>query len=139
LESLVDGPLPSNVRDAVSGWARTAWWVDADGNGTYLTGEKEVLERLENMEGVEELFRSEPPRFVPEVPREDADRWLEERGVRVAAEERDPRGEFGRSAREEYGRALEAWKRRLDHGGEGTPHGSYWDDVVPVQPLPEAG
>lgn len=139
LESLVDGTLPSNVREAVAGWARTAWWVDGDGDGPYLTGEKEVLDRLGDLDGMVELFQAELPRFVPQVPRADADRWLEEHGVRVAAEERDPPGEYGRSAREEYARALEAWKRRLDHGGEGTPHGSYWDDVVPVQPLTEAG
>jgi len=139
LESLVDGTLPANVKEAVAGWARTAWWVEADGNGSYLTGEQEVLRKLVSTDGVEELFREESERLVPEVPREEADRWLEERGVRVVAEERDPPGEFGRSTSVEYGRAIEAWKRRLDHGGEGTPHGSYWDDVVPVQPLGETG
>jgi hypothetical protein len=70
----------------------------------------------------------------PVTSREDASRWLEERGFRVVEEDRDPPGEFGRSAREEYARALDAWRRRVEHGGEGTPHGSYWDDVVPVEP-----
>jgi len=139
LDSVVEGTVPSNVREAVSGWARTAWWVDGDGAGPYLAAEERLFQSLQGLEGIGERFAVDPPRLVPSVSREDAARWLEERGVRVVPEDRDPPGEFGRSPREVYARALEAWKRRLEHSGEGTPHGSYWDDVVPVQPLPEQG
>jgi len=73
------------------------------------------------------------------VPRPDAARWLEERGIRVVEEDRDPPGELGRSAAEQYHKILDAWQRRMEHGGEGTPAGSYWDDVVPVEPFTETG
>lgn len=139
LEGIVDGSLPSNVREAVSGWARTTWWVDVDGDGSYLTGEPRVMQRLREIEGVEELFVIENGRLIPSVQRERADHWLEENGVRVVPEDRDPPGEFGRSPTRVYAKVIDAWRRRLDHSGEGTPHGSYWDDVVPVEPLPEAG
>jgi hypothetical protein len=55
--------------------------------------------------------------------------------VRVAGEDRDPPGEVGRSTLGEYAHALEAWRRRLDQSGSGTPPGSYWADVVPVEPF----
>jgi len=55
----------------------------------------------------------------------------------VVGEDQDPPSELGPGAREVYEKALEAWNRRVEHGGEGTPVGSYWDDVVPVE-LPES-
>jgi hypothetical protein len=131
--------VPPNVREAVAGWANTAWWVDGDGAGPYLAAEPRLFAALRALDGVEETFRVEEPRLLPTVERAAAARWLEEHGVRVVPEDRDPPGEYGRSPRDVYGRVLEAWQRRLDHSGQGTPHGSYWDDVVPVQPLPEQG
>jgi hypothetical protein len=134
LDAVVQGELPSNVRDAVTGWATTAWWVDADGDGTLLHAERSLLETIAAADGPGSRFERVNSSLRPVGSREDAARWLEERGFRVVAEDRDPPGEFGRSARVEYERALEAWRRRVEHGGEGTPHGSYWDDVVPVEP-----
>lgn len=139
LEAVVDGTIPPNVREAVAGWAETSWWVDADGDGMYLAAERTVRDRLLAKEGMEEVFRVEEGRLVPLVERKTASHWLEEHGIRVVAEDRDPPGEFGRSAAREYRRVIEAWRRRLDHSGEGTPHGSYWENVVPVEPLPQAG
>lgn len=140
LERVVDGTLPPNVRDAVSGWAETAWWVDGDGNGNgkggYLAAEPGLLQTLTQTEGVEEVFTRKEDRLLPTVQREAAARWLEERGIRVVPEPCDAPGEFGRSPREVYARVLDAWRRRLESSGQGTPHGSYWDDVVPVEPLP---
>jgi hypothetical protein len=138
LDRLVEGMLPSNVRDAVAGWASTTWWVEADGKGTVLRAEESRFDSILRMEGVEEVFERDNHSLFPLVSRKEAAHWLEERGVRVVEEDCDPPGEFGRSAREEYDRALEAWNRRLEHGGEGTPAGSFWDDPVPVEPLPEA-
>jgi hypothetical protein len=135
LDDLVDEALPPNVREAVSGWAETAWWVDADGQGTYLRAEDGLLDVIAATEGVEERFRRDDHCLHPLVPREEAARWLEERGIRVVEEDVDPPGELGRSVREVYRRGIEAWQRRLEHGGEGTPTGSYWDDVVPVEPF----
>jgi hypothetical protein len=134
LDAVVQRELPSNVRDAVTGWANTAWWVDADGDGTLLHAERSLLETIAAADGPGSRFERVNSSLRPIGNREDAARWLEEQGFRVVAEDRDPPGEFGRSARVEYERALEAWRRRVEHGGEGTPHGSYWDDVVPVEP-----
>jgi hypothetical protein len=138
LDSLVEGELPSNVRDAVRGWGQTAWWVDADGDGTFLRAEKTLFETIAAADGFDERFERENSWLRPVTNRAAAERWLEEQGFRVAGEDSDPPGEFGRSVRGEYARALEAWQRRVEHGGEGTPPGSYWDDVVPVEPLPES-
>lgn len=137
LDDLVDGELPSNVREAVLGWAETAWWVEADGQGPMLRAEAGLFRALAGTDGREEYFDVEADALRPLVPREQAERWLEERGIRVVEEDRDPPGELGRSVREVYARAVEAWHRRLEHGGEGTPTGSYWDDVVPVEPYGE--
>jgi len=135
LDRLMEGRIPPNVREAVASWAGTAWWVDGNGSGVWLRAERRLLEALRSREDVAEIFEPVDGMLRPLVPRPDADRWLEERGVRVAGEDRDPPGEFGRSSRGEYERALEAWKRRLDHSGTGTPAGSYWSDVVPVEPF----
>ncbi|NNE42888.1 MAG: hypothetical protein HKN12_01655 [Gemmatimonadetes bacterium] len=137
LDDLVDGELPPNVREAVNGWAETAWWVAADGNGALLQAETGLFRTLVTVDGLEEHFEVAEDALRPRVPRHDAERWLEERGIRVVEEDRDPPGELGRSVREVYTRAVEAWHRRLEHGGEGTPVGSYWDDVVPVEPFSE--
>jgi hypothetical protein len=138
LDRLVEERIPPNVRQAVQGWAGTAWWVEADGDGSYLKAETGVMERLRSEEGAEEVFADDGGWLKPAVPREKADRWLEERGFRVAPEDRDPPRGLGETARENYRRALESWQRRLDHSGQGTPQGSYWENVVPVEPLPEA-
>jgi hypothetical protein len=139
LEDLIEGTLPPNVREAVGGWAQTAWWVEANGQGAYLCAEPNLLQNLLELKGVEERFRAEESRLCPLVARSDAERWLEEQGIRVVAENRDVTAEFGNSAHATYARAVEAWKRRMDQGGQGTPAGSYWDDVVPVEPLPQSG
>jgi hypothetical protein len=139
LDGLVDGALPSNVREAVAGWAETAWWVDADGQGAYLRAEPGLFRQLAESEGIEERFEVRGDALRPRVTRPEAARWLEERGIRVVEEDRDPPGELGRSASDQYRKVLEAWQRRLEHGGEGTPAGSYWDDVVPVEPFTEEG
>ena len=89
-------------------------------------------------DGIEERFEHEGSRLRPLISRKEAARWLEEQGIRVVGEDRDPPGEIGRSTVERYMRAVDAWKRRIEHGGEGTPAGSYWDDVVPVEPSPES-
>ncbi len=135
----VDGPVPPNVREAVSHWAETCWWVDADGDGRYLAAEPTVRTRLLGWEGAEEVFGEKDDRLFPRVDAKAAAHWLEEHGFRVVDEDRDPPGEFGRSAGREYRRVIEAWQRRLEHSGEGTPQGSYWENVVPVEPLPQAG
>jgi len=137
LEQLAQGQPPANVREAVSGWAGTAWWVEADGEGDRLKAERGIMERIRAEEGSEELFVARNGSLRPVGTREEAARWLEERGFRVAPEERDPPREFGTSARDEYARAIEAWQRRLEHSGEGTPQGSYWENVVPVEPPPD--
>jgi hypothetical protein len=137
LEQLVQGQPPANVREAVSGWAGTAWWVEADGEGSCLKAERGILERIRSEDGADQLFVARNGSLRPVVAREDAALWLEERGFRVSPEERDPPREFGTKARDEYARALDAWKRRLEHSGEGTPQGSYWENVVPVQPPPD--
>lgn len=134
LDALIEGDLPSNVREAVAGWAETAWWVDADGQGAYLRAERGLHETLLRMDGLENLFEIDDHSFRPIISRSGASRWLEERGVRVVEEDRDPPGELGRSAQKVYGKMIEAWQRRLDQGRAGTPVGSYWDDVVPVEP-----
>ena len=85
---------------------------------------------------LDEVFASENGALRPLKGRKDADRWLEERGIRVADEERDPPSDFRESAQARYQKSIEAWKRRQEHRGEGTPQGSYWENVVPVEPLP---
>jgi len=139
LDDLVEGALPSNVREAVAGWAETAWWVDADGQGEYLRAEPGLFRELTEADGIADRFEARGDALRPLVPRPDAARWLEERGIRVVEEDRDPPGELGRSAAEQYHKILDAWQRRMEHGGEGTPAGSYWDDVVPVEPFTETG
>lgn len=134
LEQLMDGDVPSNVREAAHGWATTAWWIDR--NGGELCAEESVLERIRGEENVDEVFSTENGALRPRKGRQDADRWLEERGIRVADEERDPPSDFRESARARYQKSIEAWKRRQEHRGEGTPQGSYWENVVPVEPLP---
>ena len=135
VERVVEGRVPPNVREAVLAWGTTAWWVDANGSGPWLRAETRLLAALRAREGVDEVFHSVDGMLQPRVPRAEAERWLEERGVRVSGEDRDPPGELGRSTRGEYARALDAWKRRLDQSGAGTPQGSYWADVVPVEPF----
>ncbi len=137
LEGLVEGRLPSNVREAVRGWAGTAWWVDLDGNGAVLRAEPGIVGAIRGVEGIEEVFEDRDREFLPIVERRLAENWLVEHGIRVVEEDRDPPGEFGRSTVDEYARALEAWQRRLDLGSDG-PSGTFWDDVVPVEPLPES-
>ncbi|MGQ0723199.1 MAG: hypothetical protein ACT4PE_16745 [Candidatus Eiseniibacteriota bacterium] len=134
LDELVNGELPTNVREAVAGWAETAWWVDADGHGQFLCAEPGLFDRIVRIDGLTERFEVRGRALRAVVNRDAAARWLEERGIRVVEEVCDPPGELGRSARVTYLRAIEAWQRRLDHGGAGTPIGSYWDDVVPVEP-----
>ncbi len=137
LDRTVEGQVPSNVRDAVAGWAGTAWWVEADGNGAALHAEPSLGITLHESDGIEEVFESDNGVLRPIVPREEAAHWLVERGIRVMDDNRDPPGEFGRSTQDDYGRAIDAWHRRLDHGAA-APHGSFWEDVVPVEPLPES-
>jgi hypothetical protein len=137
LEQLVDESLPSNVREAVQGWSGTAWWVDVDTDEHYLRGERTVMARIREVDAENELFAVENGALRPTVSREEADRWLEERGIRVAEGDHDPPRGFGESARNEYGRSIDAWQRRLEHSGESTPQGSYWENVVPVEPPPE--
>ncbi|MCA9752908.1 MAG: hypothetical protein KC591_12005 [Gemmatimonadetes bacterium] len=137
LENVVQGSVPANVREAVVGWACTAWWMDGDGDGFRLAAERSVRDRIAGAEGVDEVFAADGAGLRPLVPRAQADRWLEERGIRVSVEERDPPHELGEKARHEYARALEAWARRAEHSGEGTPQGSYWENAAPVAPLPE--
>ena len=139
LDGLVEGKVPPNVREAVSSWAGTAWWVEANGSGSWLRAERGLLETLKSREDVTTVFEPVDGMLRPIVPRSDADRWLEERGVRVAGEDRDPPGEVGRSTLGDYATALEAWRRRLDQSGAGTPPGSYWADVVPVEPYDGRG
>ncbi len=136
LERIVEGRVPPNVREALVSWSDTAWWVDANGDGPCLRAERRLLAALRAREGIEDVFESVDGMLRLRVPRADAARWLEERGVRVAGEDRDPPGELGRSVQGQYARAVEAWKRRLEHRGAGTPAGSYWSDVVPVEPMP---
>jgi len=138
LDAAVEGELPPNVRAAVQGWAGTAWWVDADGDGVLLRAERTLLETIAAKDGAERFERVDSS-LRPMGSRADASVWLEEQGFRVVAEDRDPPGEFGRSARDEYARVVEAWRRRVENGGGGTPPGSYWDDVVPVEPPSENG
>jgi hypothetical protein len=135
VERVVEGRVPPSVREAVLSWGATAWWVDANGSGPFLQAERRLLESLVARAGIDEIFEPADGLLRLRVPRADAERWLEERGVRVAGEDVDAPGEFGRSTRGEYARALEAWRRRLDHSGSGTPAGSYWTDVVPVEPF----
>ena len=135
VERVAEGRVPPNVREAVLTWGATAWWVDANGNGSHLLAERGLLRSLASREDLVDTFEPRNGALVPLVPRPDADRWLEERGIRVAGEDRDPPGELGRSTQSDYGRALEAWRRRLDQSGAGTPSGSYWTDVVPVEPF----
>jgi hypothetical protein len=137
LHELVRGDLPANVREAATNWAETAWWVEGDGKGVHLRAEDGLLERLTGMAGVEERFERVDHCLKPVIPRSDAARWLEERGIRVLDEDSDPPGELGRDPHAVYAGMIEAWQRRLEHGGEGTPAGSYWDDVVPVEPFLE--
>jgi hypothetical protein len=138
LEGAIEGAIPPNVRDAVQGWAITAWWIDADHQGSYLRAERSLFESIQGLEGADEHLQRVDGHLRPLQSREAASRWLEEHGIRVVEDDRDPPGELGRSTRDDYGRAVEAWQRRVEHGGEGTPAGSYWDDVVPVEPLPES-
>jgi hypothetical protein len=138
LEELVEGALPSNVRGAVSGWARTVWWVGANGKGTFLHGETALLDAILGLEGGPGRWMRENSGLRPLVPRQDAEQWLEEHGIRVVGEAREAAIDASGS-RETYARVVDAWKRRLDQGGQGTPAGSTWDDVVPVEPLPQAG
>ncbi len=138
LDALVTGTVPPNVRDAVAGWASTAWWVSLDADKFLLQAEAELLQRITAMDGLEDLFVLEDHALRPLVPREKASRWLEERGIRVVADDVDPPDELGPGGREAYRKALEAWERRIQQGGEGPPSGSTWDDVIPVEPLPEA-
>jgi hypothetical protein len=134
LDQLFDGDLPGNVREAVASWAETAWWIDADGHGQFLRAESGLFDRIVRIDGLAERFEIHQGALRAVVHRDAAARWLEERGIRVVEEICDPPGELGRSTREVYLRAIEAWQRRVEHGGEGTPIGSYWDDVVPVEP-----
>lgn len=135
VERVADGRVPPNVREAVLTWGTTAWWVDANGNGSQLMAEPTLLRALVAREDLADIFEPGNGSLKPLVSRADADRWLEERGIRVAGEDRDPPGELGRSTRGEYGRALDSWRRRMDQSGAGTPSGSYWTDVVPVEPF----
>ena len=124
---------------AVAGWSETAWWVGANGDEPMLRAEKGLFESIQGLDGFEERLEAENSWLRPIIPRHDVARWLEEQGIRVVVDDRDSPGEFGRAVQEEYVRVVEAWKRRLGHGGEGTPTGSYWADVVPVDPFPESG
>ncbi len=135
VERVAEGRVPPNVREAVLTWGTTAWWVDANGNGSQLMAEPALLRALVAREDLVDIFESRDGSLRPLVSRADADRWLEERGIRVAGEDRDAPGEIGRSTRGEYGRALDSWRRRMDQSGAGTPSGSYWTDVVPVEPF----
>jgi hypothetical protein len=137
LEGLVEGALPSNVRGAVAGWARTVWWMGTNGKGTFLCGEPRLLDSILNFGGGSERWTRENSKLRPLVSRHDAEEWLEQQGIRVAGEAREAAHEESGS-RETYERVVDAWKRRLDQGGHGTPAGSTWDDVVPVEPLPQA-
>lgn len=138
LDRLAEGTCPANVRDAVHGWARTAWWASNHGGRAVLRAETEFFESILKLEGWESRFERQNGDLFPTVPRVDAARWLEERGIRVSPEERDFGLEPGPSAREEYARAVESWMRRSENGGNGHPHGSTWDDVIPVEPLSDS-
>jgi hypothetical protein len=138
LDRFSQGSVPGNVRDAVNGWARTAWWCSSNGSRPVLRAESEFFEAIQKLDGWETRFERVDHSLAPIVPRPDAAHWLEERGIRVAPEEQENHGDSARFPREEYHRAVEAWTRRTEHGGEGPPVGSTWDDVIPVEPLPES-
>lgn len=138
LERLAHGALPANVRDAVQGWAKTAWWASSAGGRLLLRAESDFFEAIQRLDGWDERFERVDHSLRPIVSRRDAAHWLEERGIRVASEDRDLDSDNGPSPDEEYHRAIDAWARRSEHGGEGPPAGSTWDDVIPVEPLSEA-
>ncbi len=138
LDRFAQGSVPANVRDAVAGWARTAWWAASHGGRVVLRAEPEFFEAIQRLDGWDERFERVDHSLRPIVSRLDAARWLEERGIRVVSEDRDADAEAGRSPVEEYHRALDAWSRRTEHGGEGAPSGSTWNDLIPVEPFPEA-
>lgn len=135
VERVVEGRVPPNVREAVAAWGTTAWWVDANGDGPRLQAERGLLKAILSRDDLENVFEPRHGALVPLVPRPEADRWLEERGIRVAGEDRDLPGELGRSTQSDYARARDSWRRRIDQSGAGTPSGSYWTDVVPVEPF----
>jgi hypothetical protein len=137
LDRLSAGSMPPNVRDAAAGWARTAWWVRTGGQ-IMLRAEAEFFEAIQRMDGIAQFFERVNHSLQPIVPRRAAAHWLEERGIRVAPEDQETSAETARHPRDEYARALEAWNRRVGHGGDGPPVGSTWDDVIPVEPLPES-
>ncbi len=138
LDRFALGSVPGNVRDAVGGWARTAWWASNNGGRVVLRAEADFFETIQTLEGWESRFERVDHSLAPIVPRNEAAHWLEERGVRVASEEQELTPETGRSPRDDYHRAVDAWTRRTAHGGEGPPAGSTWDDAIPVEPLPES-
>jgi hypothetical protein len=138
LDRFAQGAVPGNVRDAVNGWARTAWWASTNGGRVVLKAEADFFESIQRLDGWEARFERVDHSLAPIVSRHDASHWLEERGVRVATEEQELAGEPGRSPRDDYHRAVDAWTRRTVHGGDGPPTGSTWDDAIPVEPLPES-
>jgi hypothetical protein len=136
LDQLSGNTMPPNVRDAVGGWARTAWWSTMNGSRAVLRAETEFFEAIQRMDGIEERFERVDHSLRPLVTRGEADHWLEERGIRVAPEEQELGPESERLPRDQYHRALDAWLRRTEHGGDGAPAGSTWEDAIPVEPMP---
>jgi hypothetical protein len=138
LDRFAQGAVPGNVREAVHGWARTAWWASTNGGRFVLRAEADFFESIQKLDGWETRFERVDHSLAPIVSRTDAAHWLEERGIRVASEDQEVAPETGRSPRDDYHRAIEAWTRRTAHGGDGPPVGSTWDDAIPVEPLPES-
>ncbi|MDP6529762.1 MAG: hypothetical protein QF819_10750 [Gemmatimonadota bacterium] len=138
LEETVENDPPANVVDAVRRWASVLWWETGDGDDIYLRGEEDALRRVSAREDLEGIVESTEGGLLLTTSIEEATRWLEEHGLPFSPGDRDGRVPPGVSARDRFNRATEAWKRRLSQRGEAPP-GTFWEKVVPVEPLPVRG